>query len=158
MLYLYLYSKVLFQLQIWRAGNVFHLPPLPSHNNWEGKCRGCVSTESENEKKNGQKSIKRDWSAERWSERPREYNRGSMLLFLLCYSGTYPGPKFLLHLKKNTSNLVNVERRAIKTIGGFSSRKSSKVLLSSAQKRNGRAGIWQTPVKCWSWQRRWKND
>lgn len=66
---------------------------------------------------------------------------GVCCYFYYCYNDTYPGPKFLLHLKKNTSNLVNVERRAIKTIGGFSSRKSYKVLLSSAQKRNGRVGI-----------------
>lgn len=66
---------------------------------------------------------------------------GVCCYFDYCYNGTYPGPKFLLHLKKNTSNLVNVERRAIKTIGGFSSRKSYKVSLSSAQKRNGRVGI-----------------
>lgn len=33
-------------------------PLLPSHNNWEGKCRGCVSMENENEKKISKKSSR----------------------------------------------------------------------------------------------------
>lgn len=56
------------------------------------------------------------------------------------------------------SNLVNVERRTIQTFGGFSTGKDYKVLLFSGQKRNGRAGICQTPEKCCSWQRTWRSD
>lgn len=97
--------------------------------------------ENENEKKKGQKNIKRDLSAERWREDLESAIEGACCYFYYCYNGTYPGCKILLHLKKNTGNLVKAEGRIIKTIGGFSTRRGYTVFLSSAQKRHGRAGI-----------------
>jgi len=111
---------------------------FPSHDNWEGKCRGYVSMENENEKKMAKKT-----SSE--IDRPKDGMTGLESVIsdvcsyiYYCYIGTYPGSKIMLHLKKNT---VNVERRAIKMIGGFSTRRGYKVLLSSSQKKNGRNGI-----------------
>ena len=97
--------------------------------------------ENENEKKMAKKASREIDQLKDGMKDLESAIEGVRCYFYYCYNCTYPGPKILLHLKKNTGNLVNVERRAIKTIGGFSTRRDSKVLLLSAQKRNGRAGI-----------------